>query len=706
MAPGASWANALLLAVLVGSTSAVSPVQKVVELLDECKAKVEKDLAAEAKAMEEYTTFCDDELSTKGYNIKTATREIADLEAVIEDADAQIISYADEVDMASKEVAAKERELMGATKLRDEGSADFEVAEKEMKQSVDQLSTAATLIKKSMSFLQLSSTSPRSVAKRLAPVVQALSGIVDAAWLDAGSKRNLKSLLQSVQGNSASSADKDADELSLFKYEHQMKQPQAKMVAYESKSGSIVSTIEEMQGKAEEALSEVRKKEMEAQHNFNMVKQTLTTAITEGNERVKSAVAAKSMYSQKLESAKGDLVETKKTKAADEEYSETLKTECQIKSSDWSLRQKEASAETAAIEKAKDILVSGVKAFVQVSQGTKLRTHRKSLNSNEEEEDDSDSDDEDDEQARMGASRNKVITILKKLGRSHHSFKLMQIASSAATDPFVKIRGLIEDMVAKLMQEAQEDATHEAFCNEELSKSKKSKNQKEMELAKYKSRIDGAKTSIAELKESVKTLESEIAAIDKTQAEAATLRASENTEYLAASKDFKDSADAVSKAIGVLSDFYKGTSFLQIKQKSRQPSFGSAKSDAASGIISVLEVAESDFRSLLAEADATEEQAVAAFEKLSEENKISRAAKATDAKAKLSEMKSLKVTFNHASEDHEEVSAELDAVMAYLDKLKPECETKAMSYEERKSAREAEIEGLKQALGILEGSAL
>lgn len=699
--------RANVLAMLVTSTFAVSPVQKVVELMDQCKAKVEKDLAAEAKAMEEYTTFCDDELKNKGYAIKTATREIGDLEAVIEDAKAQIISYADEVDMASKLVAGKERELAEATKLRSEARADFEVAEAEMKKSVDQLSTAATLIKKSMSFLQLSTTTPRNyrtLAKQLAPVAQALSGIVDAAWLDAGSKRNLKSLLQSVQGGKAAAEDKDADELSLFKYEHQMKQPQAKMVAYESKSGNIVQTIEDMQSKAEDALSEVRKKEMQAAHNFNMVKQTLETAIKEGNEKVKNAVAGKSSYGQKEQTATGDLAEAKKTKAADETYSETLKTECEIKASDWAERQKSANGELAAIAKAKEILVSGVKAFVQVSIGTKKRM-RRNANANEEEEDmdDSDADDEDDAQARMGASRQKVITLLKKLGRAHHSFKLMQIASTAATDPFVKIRGLIEDMISKLLTEAQEDATHEAFCNEELSKSKKSQEQKENAIGKYKSRIDAAKTSIAELKEGVKTLESEIATIDKAQAEATEIRATEHADYIAAATDFKESAEAVSGAIGVLKSFYQGTAMLvQLKQKSKQPSFGGAQSDAASGIISILEVAESDFRSSLAEADATEQQAVDAYDKLTQENKVSKATKSADAKGKSSEIKSLKVTFNHATEDHEEVSAELDAVMAYLDKLKPECETKVMSYEERKAAREAEIEGLKQALGILE----
>ena len=65
-------------------------------------------------------------------------------------------------------------------------------------------------------------------------------------------------------------------------------------------------------------------------------------------------------------------------------------------------------------------------------------------------------------------------------------------------------------------------------------------------------------------------------------------------------------------------------------------------------------------------------------------------------------LKTLKVQLEHSKEDHGSVSKELDAVLAYIDKLKPECESKAMSYEERKAAREAEIAGLKEAQTILE----
>ena len=44
--------------------------------------------------------------------------------------------------------------------------------------------------------------------------------------------------------------------------------------------------------------------------------------------------------------------------------------------------------------------------------------------------------------------------------------------------------------------------------------------------------------------------------------------------------------------------------------------------------------------------------------------------------------------------------------MDYLDKLKPQFETQVTSIEERKARREAEIEGLKEALAVLDGTSV
>merc|ERR1719191_1131537 len=161
----------------------------------------------------------------------------------------------------------------------------------------------------------------------------------------------------------------------------------------------------------------------------------------------------------------------------------------------------------------------------------------------------------------------------------------MQMASMAASDPFVKIRGLIEDMIEKLLKEAQEEASQKAFCDEEMGKSKKSQAEKTATIEKLQTRIDGATATIAELTEAVKTLEEEIAAIDAAQAEATKIRTKENADNTAAIKDFRDSANAVVAAMGVLKSFYEGAFLIQTGTKSKvvskmsRPEFGGAKSD-------------------------------------------------------------------------------------------------------------------------------
>merc|ERR1719156_229557 len=346
---------------------------------------------------------------------------------------------------------------------------------------------------------------------KIAAAVNALKTIVDAEWLDLGSKRKLKSFLQAT----AQAKEDEDDDLSLD-------QPQAKQVAYESSSGGIIKTVEEMQGKAEDTLSDLRKKEMSDAQEFAMLEQGLQGEISHGEEKLSTAKKGKAANEQAKEEASGKLVETQKSKAADEEYASTLKTECESKASEWEARQKSAAEEMGAIEKAKEILVGGVKAFVQVA--TKTRKWNP---------------DDDDESDAVTEKRGKVVDILRQLSQTHHSFAFAQLANMATSDPFVKIRGLIEDMIAKLLKEAEEEATQKAFCDAEMGASKKSQEEKMMTLDKLQSRIDGAESTIAQNTESIKALEAEVAEIDKAQAEAPAIRTKENEDYLVASKDFK-----------------------------------------------------------------------------------------------------------------------------------------------------------------------
>jgi len=89
-----------------------------------------------------------------------------------------------------------------------------------------------------------------------------------------------------------------------------------------------------------------------------------------------------------------------------------------------------------------------------------------------------------------------------------------------------------------------------------------------------------------------------------------------------------------------------------------------------------------------------------------EDNKASAKAKEEEVKAAETEIKVLDVALQGDTEDLRMTHKELDAVMEYVEKLKPQCEVKVMTYEEKKAKREEEIAGLKEALSILDAPAL
>jgi len=642
---------------LVGAV-AVSPVQKVIQLLDELKGKVESDLANEEKLMEEYTTWCDEEANTKEDAITSSKRTIGDLEATIEDAKAGIVTLTSSIDELTTSISTSEAELDKATKLRNKENDDFMASEKELVDTVDSLERAITVLKKNLGFLQNG-----RVSEALGASLSGLRKVVEASWVNAHQKSVLTSLLQAHES--------DEDE-----------QPQGTTVAYESASGGILDTIADMQSKAEESLSSTRKDEMEAAHAFALLKQGLEDEIKVNKKQLGEATLTRSTTEEEQHSAETALSETKETLAADEKTLAEVKTDCEAKAKEWAMRQKQAGEETAAIEKAKEVLAEGVKVFLQTS--TKLR-----VKSADEAYD----------------TRAQVVRVLSKISQKAHSYKLMQLVASARSDPFGKIRGLIEDMIAKLTKEAAEEADQKSFCDEEISESKAKQADLTGKLDKTSARIAKADADKAKLLEEIKTLEAEVAEIDASQAEATKMREEAHSEYVKASTDFKDSAAAVAKAIGVLSDYYNSAGFVQLSSK-QAPEFGGAKGDVGSTIVSILEVAESDFTTLLAEAEADESAQAEAYEKLTQDNTMTKTTKLGDAKGKKNEVKQLEVSLDNYKENKATTSEELDAVLMYLDKLKPQCESKVMSYGERKAKREQEIEGLKEALTILSGEAL
>jgi len=619
-------------------------------MIDDFGGKVQKDLDASGKLFEKDAKFCDDEAVAKNYAIKDSKEAIANLEASIENAKAKIVEHSTNIEDASAKISETEGELYKLSQQRDKDHKDFLVTEKEMLSTVAELDTAAATLKKELALAQVSPVTK----KHFNNVVDGLSQIVEAAFVTHAQQKKVRAFLQ---------AKTDAEDALTLSTKN-------------DGNGGVIETITNVEEKGETTLSDVRKEEMQSNHEFMMTKQSMDSEIKSLNEELNENTHAKQFNTQALAQAEKDVAIAKRALEEDTEYVGDLKRDCQEKAREWEAEHKDGEAELKALASAKQILTN---KFAFVSMKTSLSS-KASANIAD-----------DDPKTRALAS-------IEQLGRKFHSTALVALAYSAASDPFGKVRSMVEDMIKKLQQEAAEEATQKAFCDEEMGKSIKSKAEKEEKLEKTNSRIENAEAGTASLSEQIGTLSEQISEIDSAVKEATALRQAESAAFRVSEKDFSESQDACAQAIEVLREYYEGAgaSLAQVD---------ATASRDGSGIVGLLEVAESDFAKMLADTRTTEDASKAEFQKMTQENKLSKATKEAERKGKESEVKTLKGALANGNEDKEGISTELDAVLQYLAELKPQCETKAPSYAEKKAKREAEIAGLKEALNILSESA-
>merc|ERR1719199_1120829 len=190
-------------------------------------------------------------------------------------------------------------------------------------------------------------------------------------------------------------------------------------------------------------------------------------------------------------------------------------------------------------------------------------------------------------------------------------------------DPFAKVKGLIADMIEKLLAEAEADATEKAYCDKEMAETETKKADKEAAIQKLSTQIDSQTAKSAKLKEEVAALQQQLAAVAKAQAEMDKLRAEEKAAFDVNSAEMEKGVKGVRLALKVLNEYY-----------AKSGKAHSSADGAGSGIIGLLEVCESDFSKGLAEMVSAEESAVAEYDRASKENDITKATKEQDVKYK------------------------------------------------------------------------
>jgi len=652
--------------------AAVNPLGKVVELLDSLAAKLTKDGVAEDKAYVEYEEWCDDTTKEQQYVIKTASTKVEELKATIEKAASDIEASEGAIDDLAGKIAKAEEELKDATLVREKEAKEFEEAEAELVETVDAVTRAIGIIEKEMAknpaaFMQVDASS-------ITNLVGALSSIVDAAGVATADKKTLVAFVQAH--------DQSDDE------EAGAPDP----AAYKSHSSGIMDVLEDLKAKAEKELSDLRKAESNTKHNFNMLKQSLEDEAAYNTKEKKEEQAFLAETEETKATATADLATTSKLLAKTEGDLKTTQDDCMKTASDHDASTAARAEELKVVAEAKKILqetsAGAVDEAYSFAQVTSLRT-------------------------KVDMKGAEVTRFVRTLAKSQHSEALAQLASRIAAlmqfgrrngeDPFAKVKGLIQDMIVKLEKEADAAATEKAYCDEQMAKTEAKKSELEDDVAKLTSKIDTKSANSARLKEEVKALQGELAALAKEQAVMDSMRAEEHAAYSKAKADLELGLTGVRKALDLLRKYYQGGAAM-IQDEDAQPAkpvFHSKASGAGGSIIDILEVVESDFAKNLAEEETAESDAVAAFDKRTQEIKVSNALKSQDVTYKVQEFKGLDKDVNELAADRTSTNDELTAVLEYYGKVKERCIAKPETYEERAARRQAEIKGLKEALAIL-----
>merc|ERR1719428_2746564 len=306
--------------------------------------------------------------------------------------------------------------------------------------------------------------------------IGALSTIIDATSMETQDKQKLLALMQNQQGTEDDDAELGAPDPAVYK----------------SKSGGIVDVLNDMKEKAEEELSELRKAEMNTKHNYDMLKVSLTDSIKAAEHEKKEAEEDKAEATETKAVAEGELVITNKDLAVATEALDSIHADCMEKASDHQITVQGRKDELAALAKAKKILqtmtggaVNQSYSFLQTMMTTRMRTGADLANA-------------------------EVVNLVKKLARDQHSPALAQLASRIQTliryssqtgdDPFAKVKGLINDMIAKLMKDAEAEASEKAYCDEEMSKTKAKKDELSADIEKLTAKIDKATAASIALK--------------------------------------------------------------------------------------------------------------------------------------------------------------------------------------------------------------
>jgi len=676
----------------------VTPLEKVIIMLEDLQTEVVTEGKAEAETYDKFACFCKDMTKEKSDAITAGTEEQESLQSRIE----ELISDRDglDEDIAGFEKQIKETEatMKGLQEERAATQSLFDGNSADMKGALEALKAAIDALKASRpaSFAQITG---------IIKTVRKAALMADALGLETTkTQRAVASLLQ---------------------------QPEVPMQNYDFHSEEVISMLEDLMKDFRKTKNGLDKDEVASIAEHDKKIQLLTTQKADQESDLAKTQERKKLIVQEIQVASGDLSTCSATLLDDQQYLMELAKNCQAQGKMWDQRTKVRTEEITAITQAISVIKGAVSSKTTANTVRLVQKHVfmgsplvVAANDDAMEAIEATSEQDDDaapnflQKAKVmvapesdaDGKRAAIINLLRTESKALKSTLLASLVSQVASDPFVKIRKLIQELIERLLQEAADEANHKGWCDKETSAAKQTRDYKADDIQQLNQALASAEAARDKLQEEIKTLTTELEQLNKDLEEATENRKNEKEENEATIKEAEEGEVAVRNAIKILSEFYdkqkEGAALVQ-KDVPDMPDAGfegeyKGKGAESGGILGMLDVILGDFVRTIKVTTKSEADAAQEFLEFERATKTSIATKEAAKESKETELTKTLEQIDTDNEDMSSAQESLDNALTELAELHKACVDTGMSYADRVAMREQEIDSLKKALCILD----
>lgn len=655
-----------------------SPVEKVVELIEELKARMEADFAADQKLYDYFACWCEKTSDRKAKAITEAKDSIEEMGTKILELKGKVAALSTDVAGLTSDIHDNEKEQKEMTSLRQKENVAFMAEKTELEQ-------ASVALEKALHMLG---------GMKGSDLLQTSTGTAEYSRLKV--MADLRSALQVFPTHDVSVSPQ---QLSMVERLTRSFDPDE----YSPQSATMLKILRQIYETFTKDIEERTKEEGDAAKAYEDLIAEKVKALKHMLEEIKEKNGEKAEAEVQLADLSQQLEDTTKQMKVDIEFFDLMKKSCTEKSEEWSERSKAYTGELEGIKKALEILTSDEAREMfskAIKPGFGLLFVQTSMHSD-------------------ATPAQKAYEVLKTQAAKAKSMRLASIAAAIRMTTgghFDEVLKKIDEIIKILKDEEADDIKQRDWCKDEYQQNDLEKAETKWLIEKNEAAIVKHKKTIEKLEAVLQDTEKQITETQEQMEQMKKERKDEKEAFEAAKADDEAAIELLGKAKEALTQYYKDNEIEMVqeptfeKDPDQMPDATFKKKDSnkneSKGIVSIMDMLIEDLTEEIANGEAAEEAAIKEFEK---QMKVAKELVSTleDKKVDLE----TDIAKNNEDMESEETDMksnkeDLKSNEEYRKEIAPDCDWLYDAFDERRTLRAQEIDGLVKAKEFLSGASL